>query len=374
VDERVAKRMLEVLASPHHFGNAASTHAYGDAALTLIEAARGEVAQAVGASQAKVVFTSGATEANNLAIFGCAEYYRAQGRHLITARTEHKAVLDPHRELERRGWRVSYLEPDARGVIAAKQVAEALTEGTTLVSLMLVNNEIGVISDVKAVAALLAGHPTAHLHVDAAQAVGKIAVDFAASGADLMALSAHKAYGPKGVGALIVGTRGRGVHLLPQQLGGGQEAGLRSGTLPTHQIVGMGAAFSLAQERVAEDAERASRLRQRLWQGLAALGGVIENAAGAPSVPHILNVSFEGVEGESLLASIEGEIAVSTGSACTSASGEPSYVLRALLHSDTLSEASLRFGLGRFTEEADIDAAVASLSRAVPRLRRIAGE
>jgi cysteine desulfurase len=373
VDQRVAKRMMEVLSSPRQYGNAASSHAYGEGALALVEAAREEVAQAVGAADARVIFTSGATEANNLAIFGCAEYYRAEGRHLITARTEHKAVLDPHRELERRGWRVTYLEPDPRGVIAADRIGAALTEDTTLVSLMLVNNEIGVISDVRAVAQILAAHPKAHLHVDAAQAVGKMPVDFRRLGADLMALSAHKAYGPKGIGALIVGGRGRGVHLLPQQLGGGQEAGLRSGTLPTHQIVGMGAAFSLASASVAEDARRAAHLRERLWQGLAALGGVIENAAGAPTVPHILNVSFEGVEGESLLASIEGELAVSTGSACTSASREPSYVLRALLRDDTLSEASLRFGLGRFNKEGDIEAAIAALTRVVPRLRRIAG-
>ena len=379
VDVRVAARMSEVLRSESEYGNPASTsHDYGDVAGALVETARAQVAVAVGAAAAEVIWTSGATEANNLAIFGVAQYYRERGRHIVTSRTEHKAVLDPCRELERRGWEVTYLVPDAEGVWDPAQVAAALRTDTVLVSLMHVNNEIGVVQNIAAVGAICAAHGGAWLHVDAAQSVGKCPIDFPSVGADLMSLSAHKAYGPKGVGALIVAqrgeTRGRGrVQLTPLQFGGGQERALRAGTLATHQAVGMGLAFELAMRTSSVETVRVAHLQERLWQGLAALGGVRRNGSATRSVPHLLNVSFDGVEGESLLAAVRPHVAVSTGSACTSALAEPSYVLRALGRSERSSESSLRFGLGRTTTEADIDAAIAVLGREVSRLRKIAG-
>jgi cysteine desulfurase len=378
VEPRVAASMAEVLRSESEYGNPASTsHDFGDAAAALVETARAQVAAAVGAGGAEVIFTSGATEANNLAIFGVSQYYRERGRHIVTVRTEHKAVLDPCRELERRGWEVSYLVPDQEGLLDPEQVAAALRPDTVLVSLMQVNNEIGVVQNIAAVAAMCARHGGAWLHVDAAQSVGKCPVDFASLGADLMSLSAHKVYGPKGVGALLVsrgasGGRG-GVQLTALQFGGGQERSLRAGTLATHQVVGMGLAFELAASLSSMETARIAQLQQRLWQGLAALGGVLRNGSATRSVPHVLNVSFEGVEGESLLAAIRPYLAVSTGSACTSALAEPSYVLRTLGRSERLSEASLRFGLGRTTTEGDIDTAVAVLRREVGRLRKVAG-
>ena len=400
VDPRVAAAMAQCLTMEGEFGNPASaSHAYGDAAGALVETARAQVAACVGAAPAEVVWTSGATEANNLAIFGVAQYYREQGRHIVTARTEHKAVLDPCRELERRGWRVTRLAPDSAGVIDPAQVAEALQADTVLVSIMHVNNEIGVIQDIPAIGAVCAQHGLARLHVDAAQSVGKTAVDFAQFGADLMSLSAHKVYGPKGVGALLVsrgvgreqrgvGREERGVgreqrdvgreerapvQLTALQFGGGQERGFRAGTVATHQVVGMGLAFELARTAPPSDAERIAILRERLWRGLASLGGTFRNGDAQRSVPHVLNASFEGVEGESLLAAVRDRLAVSTGSACTSALQEPSYVLRALGRDDILSESSLRFGLGRSTSENDIDTAVAVVGEAVSRLRKISG-
>lgn len=373
VDPRVAARMTECLTMSGVFGNSGSAgHSYGDEANSRIEAARAQVAAAVGATPEDVVWTSGATEADNLAIFGVANYYRDHGRHIVTVRTEHKAVLDPCRELERRGWRVSYLNPARSGAVDPAHVSGALREDTVLVSVMHVNNETGVIQDIAAIAALCAQHGSARLHVDAAQSAGKCAVDFAGFGCDLMSLSAHKAYGPKGVGALLVSQR-RGVRLEALHFGGGQERGLRSGTLATHQVVGMGAAFALTQEAPQAEATRVARLRDQLWHGLCALGGVLRNGDEACSVPQILNVSFEDVEGESLLAAVRPHIAVSTGSACTSAVQEPSYVLRALGRDDRLAESSLRFSLGRFTDEGDIDTAVAAVGQAVARLRRIGG-
>jgi cysteine desulfurase len=379
VDVRVAVRMAEVLSSEAEYGNpASSSHDYGDVAAALVESARAQVAAAVGAAPREVVWTSGATEANNLAIFGVAQYYRERGRHIVTARTEHKAVLDPCRELERRGWQVSYLVPDKDGLLDPAQVAAALRPDTVLVSLMHVNNEIGVVQNITAVGAICARHGGAWLHVDAAQSVGKCPVHFASLGADLMSLSSHKVYGPKGVGALVISQRGdlggRGrVQLTPLQFGGGQERALRAGTLATHQVVGMGLAFEIAAKISSVETVRVAHLQQRLWQGLAALGGVLRNGSATRSVPHLLNVSFEGVEGESLVAAIRPHLAVSTGSACTSALGEPSYVLRALGRSERLSESSLRFGLGRTTTEADIDAAVATLTLELSRLRKVAG-
>jgi cysteine desulfurase len=378
VDPRVAAAMATCLTAEGEFGNPASaSHSYGDAARSRVETARAQVAATVGAAPQEIVWTSGATEANNLAIFGVARYYREQGRHIVTARTEHKAVLDPCRELERQGWRVTYLAPDSGGVIHPEQVAAALQPDTVLVSIMQVNNEIGVIQDIAAIGAVCARHGGARLHVDAAQSVGKIAVDFAVLGADLMSLSAHKVYGPKGVGALVVsrrtGAQGARVQLAALQFGGGQERGLRAGTVATHQVVGMGLAFDLARTAPPVEAERIVLLRERLWQGLASLGGTFRNGAAEHSVAHVLNVSFEGVEGESLLTAVRGRLAVSTGSACTSALQEPSYVLRALGRDDLLSESSLRFGLGRSTRTSDIDEAVAVVSQAVSRLRRIGG-
>jgi cysteine desulfurase len=376
VDPRVAARMAKVLNSESEFGNPASSHDYGDTAGALIEAARAQVAEAVGASANEVFWTSGATEANNLAIFGVAQYYRDSGRHIITTRIEHKSVLDPCRELERRGWRITYLPPDGGGLLNPDQVAAALRPDTVLVSIVHVNNEIGVVQDIGAIGAICAKHGGARLHVDAAQSVGKCAVDFAALNVDLLSLSAHKIYGPKGAGALLVsqhGAAGARVQLMPLQFGGGQERGLRAGTLATHQAVGMGMAFALAAGQLQEEFARIAQLQQRLWQGLSAIGGVLRNGNAQRSVPHLLNVSFEGVEGESLLAAVRPHLAVSTGSACTSSLAEPSFVLRALGRSERLSESSLRFGLGRSSSERDIDTAIAVLAREVARLRRIAG-
>jgi cysteine desulfurase len=379
VDSRVAARMAEILNSETEFGNPASvSHDYGDIAHALVEQARGQVASAVGAASDEVIWTSGATEANNLAIFGVAQYYRERGRHIVTSRTEHKAVLDPCRELERRGWQVTYLVPDREGLLEPDQVAAALRPDTVLVSVMHVNNEIGVVQNIGALGAICARHGGVWLHVDAAQSLGKCPIDFAGLGVDLMSLSGHKVYGPKGVGALAVaqrkdGSRSSRVQLAPLLFGGGQERGLRAGTLATHQVVGMGLAFELASSISSTETVRIAQLQRRLWQGLASIGGVLRNGSVSRSVPHVLNVSFEGVEGESLLAAVRPYLAVSTGSACNSALAEPSYVLRALGRSERLSESSLRLGLGRTTTTSDIDTAVAVLSREVGRLRDIAG-
>jgi cysteine desulfurase len=369
----VVARMAECLDRDGVFGNpGSSSHAYGEAALERVEAARAQVAATVGAEPAEVIWTSGATEANNLAIFGIAQYNTGVGRHIVTVRTEHKAVLDPCRELERRGWRVTYLTPDRSGVLDPAQVAAALRPDTVLVSVMHVNNEIGVIQDIAAIAAQCARSGSARLHVDAAQSIGKCAVNFGELGVDLLSLSAHKAYGPKGVGALIVSRR-RGVPLQPLLYGGGQERGLRSGTVATHQVVGMGAAFALVDATPPAETLRIALLRNRLWEGLRSIGGVLRNGDFERSVPHLLNVSFEGVEGESLLAAVRPHIAVSTGSACTSIDREPSYVLRALGRDDRLAESSLRFSFGRLSTETDVETAVGVVRRAVERLRRIGG-
>ncbi len=373
VDPRVAARMAGCLTRDGAFGNpGSSSHDYGDAAHAAVEAARAQVAAAVDAEPADVVWTSGATEANNLAIFGIAEYYRALGKHIVTLRTEHKAVLDPCRELERRGWRVTYLDPGRSGVLDPARLGEALQADTVLVSVMHVNNEIGVVHDLAAIAAVCAAHGQARLHVDGAQSIGKAGLDFSSLGLDLLSLSAHKAYGPKGVGALLVSRR-RGVQLKALQFGGGQERSLRSGTVPTHQVVGMGTALALAAAEWCGEVPRIARLRDRLWEGLQALGGVLRNGDPAHSVAHLLNVSFADVEGESLLAAVRPFIAVSTGSACASAVQEPSYVLRALGRDERLAESSLRFSLGRFSTEADVDAALEAVERALKRLRRIGG-
>jgi cysteine desulfurase len=373
VAPEVAGRMAECLTAEGSFGNPSSAnHAYGTRAAELVESARAEVAACVGAEPCEIVWTSGATEATNLAIFGVAHYYQMSGKHIVTARTEHKSVLDSCRELERRGWRVTYLTPGPGGVLEPGRIAEVLEPETVLVSVMHVNNEIGTLQDIAAIAAVCARSAQARLHVDAAQSVGKVPLDFASLGVDLVSLSAHKAYGPKGVGALIVSRR-RSVQLTPLLHGGGQERSLRSGTIATHQVVGMGAAFDLARAETSRDKERIGALQARLWKGLSALGGVHRNGDPARSVPHILNVSFEGVEGESLIAAVGARIAVSTGSACTSAQAEASYVLRALGRNDRLAESSLRFSLGRYSSGADIDTAVDAVTHAVKRLRAISG-
>jgi cysteine desulfurase len=373
VEPLVAARMAECLGRDGVFGNPGSTsHAYGEAAHERVEGARAQVAATVGAEPADVIWTSGATEANNLAIFGVAQYNAEVGRHIVTVRTEHKAVLDPCRELERRGWRVTYLRPNESGVLDPAEVAAALRTDTVLVSVMHVNNEIGVIQDIASIAALCARSGSARLHVDAAQSIGKCALNFSELGIDLLSLSAHKAYGPKGIGALVV-SRARGVQLKPLQYGGGQERALRSGTVATHQVVGMGAAFALVKAAPQDETLRIASLKVRLWAGLSSIGGVLRNGDFERSVPHLLNVSFEGVEGESLLAAVRPHIAVSTGSACTSINQEPSYVLRALGRNDRLAESSLRFSFGRFSTEADADTAVSVVRQAVERLRRIGG-
>ncbi|GAC1304525.1 MAG: IscS subfamily cysteine desulfurase [Steroidobacteraceae bacterium] len=372
VDARVAARMSECLAPEGVFGNAGSSHEYGDVAAGRIEAARAQVAAAIGASPAEIFWTSGATEANNLALFGVANYYRSSGRHIVTVRTEHKAVLDPCRELERRGWRVTYLVPDGGGVLDPSQVSAALRPDTVLVSVMHVNNEIGVVQPIAAIADVCARHGGARLHVDGAQSMGKAPLDFAATGIDLLSLSAHKAYGPKGVGALAV-AKHRDVHLEPLLYGGGQEHGLRAGTLATHQLVGMGEAFEVVSTAAPAETGRVALLRDRLWRALGGIDGALRNGNPAASVAHLLNVSFEGVEGESLLAAVRPFIAVSTGAACSSASREPSYVLRALGRGDRLAESSLRFSLGRFSSAQDIDSAAAVVTEAVRRLRQISG-
>ena len=353
------------------FANPASDHAPGRAAKKAVEAARAHVATLIGASAEEIIWTSGATEANNLAIKGALEFRGLDKAHIVTSKTEHKCVLDTCRYLEsQHGVRVTYLKPGANGCVSAEQVMAALTPQTVLVSLMWVSNELGTINEVEKLAPLLRERGVL-LHVDAVQAAGKLAIDLATTPIDLLSLSAHKIYGPKGIGALFVRKRPR-ARVAPQLHGGGQEQGMRAGTLSTHQCVGMGAAFALAATRLASDAERIAALRDRLWMRLQALPRVHRNGTG-PAAPHVLNVSFEGVEGEALRAMLPA-LAVSSGSACSSATREPSYVLRALGRDDALANASLRFSLGRSTTEVEIDAAAKQLIEAVLWLREISGE
>jgi len=363
--------MHAVLSDGDSFGNASSTHEYGRRARERIEAARAQVAVAVGCDPDEVIFTSGATEADNLAIFGVAEYYRDRGRHLVTARIEHKAVLDACRDLVRHGWEVSFVAPTPGGWIDPADVAVALRADTVLATFMHVNNETGTVNDIAAIAAVC-GERGVPLHVDAAQSVGKLRLDVAGSGIAMASLAAHKAYGPKGAGALVL-RRASGLHLAPRLHGGGQEKGLRPGTLATHQIAGMGEAFGIAARECDPDRQRIAPLASRLEKGLLGLGGVVRNGDAARSVPHILNFSFDGVEGESLLAAIIDRVALSTGSACASARAEPSYVLRALGRSPTQAESSLRFSLGRFSTGAEVDSVIGVLAEAVTRLRRVSG-
>jgi len=367
VDPRVIDAMVPYLGEI--YGNPASrSHAFGWSAEDAVETARNNVAALVGADPREIVWTSGATESNNLAIKGAAHFYASKGKHLITLKTEHKAVLDTLRELERTGFEVTYLDPRDDGLLDMDAFKAALRPDTCVVSIMYVNNEIGVIQDIRAIGELCRANGTV-FHVDAAQATGKVAIDLATLPVDLMSFCAHKTYGPKGIGALYVRRKPR-IRLEAQMHGGGHERGFRSGTLPTHQIVGMGEAFRLAKEEMGTENERVRMLRDRLWAGLSTMDEVFLNGSLEQRVPHNLNVSFAYVEGESLIMAIK-DIAVSSGSACTSASLEPSYVLRALGRSDELAHSSIRFSIGRFTTEEEVDFTIQLLQSKVGKLREM---
>ena len=367
VDPRVVDQMIPWLRE--HFGNPASrSHAWGWEAEEAVEKARGQVAALIGADPREIVWTSGATESNNLAIKGAAHFYASRGKHIVTVKTEHKAVLDTTRELERQGFEVTYLDVQENGLLDLDRFRDALRKDTILVSVMLVNNEIGVIQDIPAIGTMCRERGIV-FHVDAAQATGKVAIDLAGLPVDLMSLASHKTYGPKGIGALYVRRKPR-VRLEAQMHGGGHERGMRSGTLPTHQCVGMGEAFRIAQAEMGTESERIRMLQRRLLDGIGGIEQVFINGDLERRVPHNVNASFNFVEGESLIMGIKG-IAVSSGSACTSASLEPSYVLRALGRSDELAHSSLRMTIGRFTTEQDIDYAVATLQDRVARLREL---
>ena len=366
-DPRVVDAMIPWLRE--HFGNAASrSHAWGWEAEEAIEKARGHVADLIHADPREIVWTSGATESDNLALKGAAHFYKDKGRHLITVKTEHKAVLDTMRELERQGFEVTYLDVQENGLLDLDVLKAAIRPDTILISVMFVNNEIGVIQDIAAIGALCREKGVL-LHVDAAQATGKVAIDVQTLPIDLMSLASHKTYGPKGIGALYVRRKPR-VRIEAQMHGGGHERGMRSGTLPTHQCVGMGEAYRLAKLEMEKDCEHARKLQLRLLKGLNKIDQVFVNGDLERRVPHNLNMSFNFVEGESLIMGIKG-IAVSSGSACTSASLEPSYVLRALGRSDELAHSSLRMTIGRFTTEEEIDYAIHSISENVAKLREL---
>ena len=367
VDPRVAQKMVAFLTD--EFGNPASrSHAYGWTAEAAVEDARAQVASLVNCDAKEIVWTSGATESINLALKGAAHFYKDKGRHLVTVKTEHKATLDTMRELEREGYEVTYLDVDPDGLVPVAKFEAALRPDTIVASVMFVNNEIGVIQDIPAMGEICRRRGIV-FHVDSAQATGKVPIDLAALKVDLMSFSAHKTYGPKGVGALFVRRKPR-VRIEAQMHGGGHERGMRSGTLPTHQIVGMGEAFRIAKAEMATENERIRMLRDRLWQGLSAMEEVYVNGDMERRVPHNLNVSFNYVEGESLIMAIK-DVAVSSGSACTSASLEPSYVLRALGRSDELAHSSIRFTIGRWTTQEEIDYAVDLLRRKVGKLREL---
>ena len=370
VDPRVVEAMVRFLGPDGTFGNPASrSHLYGWLAEEAVENARRQVADALNADPREIVWTSGATEANNLAIKGVLE--QRGGGHVITSATEHKAVLDPCGWLEGRGVEVTYLAPEPDGRITPRAVEEAMREDTVLVSIMHANNETGVINDIGAIGALCRERGVL-FHTDAAQTMGKLPLDVRETAVDLVSLCAHKIYGPKGIGALYV-RRHPDVRVAAQIHGGGHERGMRSGTLPAHQIVAMGEALSLAMASRDEENERIAALRDRLWDGIRTLPGVSLNGAGAPRLPGHMNVAFDGVEGEMLLTALTG-VAVSTGSACTSASLEPSYVLKAMGVSDSLAHGSLRFSVGRFTDETQIDTVIQNVTQVVTRLRDAAAQ
>jgi cysteine desulfurase len=368
VDDRVVECMVACLGRQACFANPASAHAPGREARGRVEAARRQVAALLGARPQEIIWTSGATESNNLALKGAARYHAERGRHIVTSRIEHKAVLDACRQLEKEGWQVSYVEPGEGGITSAAEIEPALRPDTVIVSVMFVNNEIGTINDLESIGTLCRDRGII-FHVDAAQAAGKVAIDVDRINADLLSVSAHKVYGPKGVGALYLRGNPRS-RLEPLIHGGGHEWGMRSGTLATHQLVGMGEAFRIAGEALEAETERLLALRRRLWDGIAPLGGVHLNGDPERRVAGILNVSIEGVEGESLLFALR-ELALSSGSACTSASREASYVLRALGRDDQLAQSSLRFSVGRFTTVDEVDTAVARVCEQVTRLRAL---
>jgi cysteine desulfurase len=367
VDQRVVDAMIPWLRE--HFGNPASrSHAWGWEAEEAVEKAREQVAALVGADPREIIWTSGATESDNLALKGAAQFYKSKGKHLVTVKTEHKAVLDTMRELERQGFEVTYLDVKEDGLLDFESLKAALRPDTILLSVMFVNNEIGVIQDIQAIGALCRERGII-FHVDAAQATGKVQIDLAKLPVDLMSLASHKTYGPKGIGALYVRRKPR-VRIEAQMHGGGHERGMRSGTLPTHQIVGMGEAFRLAREEMGSESERIRMLQKKLIDGLSGIEQTFLNGHPTQRVPHNVNMSFNFVEGESLIMGVKG-IAVSSGSACTSASLEPSYVLRALGRSDELAHSSLRMTIGRFTTEEEIDYVVSTLKDRVARLREL---
>ena len=367
VDERVAEKMCACLTRQGLFGNPASrSHEFGWKAESAVEQARAEVAKLINANPKDIIWTSGATESNNLAIKGAAHFYQKNGKHIITLKTEHKAVLDSCRQLEREGYEVSYLDPEPNGLLDLDKFQAALRDDTILVSIMHVNNEIGVIQDIATIGEICRDRKII-FHVDAAQSAGKVEIDLEQLKVDLMSFSAHKIYGPKGIGALYVRRKPR-VRLEAQMHGGGHERGLRSGTLPTHQIVGMGEAFRIAREEMAAEEARISALRDRLWNGLSDMEEVYLNGDLEQRVPGNLNVSFNYVEGESLIMALK-DMAVSSGSACTSSSLEPSDVLRALGRSDELAHSSIRFSIGRFTTAEEIDYIVERMKEKVGKLR-----
>ncbi|HGJ5858455.1 MAG TPA: IscS subfamily cysteine desulfurase [Arsenophonus nasoniae] len=367
VDIRVAEKMMQCMTMDGNFGNPSSrSHIFGWQAEEAVDIARNQIAELINADPREIVFTSGATESDNLAVKGVANFYQKKGKHIITSKTEHKAVLDTCRQLEREGFAVTYLAPKSSGLIDLQELEAAMRDDTILVSIMHVNNEIGIIQDIAAMGELCRNRGIV-FHVDATQSVGKLPIDLNELKIDLMSFSAHKLYGPMGIGALYVRRKPR-IRLEAQQHGGGHERGMRSGTLPVHQIVGMGEAYRIAKAEMAVESLRLRALRQRLWNGIKNIEEVYLNGDLANGAPHILNVSFNYVEGESLMMAFK-DLAVSSGSACTSASLEPSYVLRALGMNDELAHSSIRFSFGRFTTEEEIDYAIQLIHNAIGRLR-----
>ncbi|MDT0628915.1 IscS subfamily cysteine desulfurase [Alteromonas sp. W364] len=369
VDPRVAEKMKECLTNEGNFGNPASrSHQFGWVAEEAVDIARNQIADLVNADPREIVFTSGATESNNLAIKGAATFYQKRGKHIITLKTEHKAVLDTTRQLEREGFEVTYMMPEPNGLVDLDKLQAEMRDDTVLVSIMHVNNEIGVIQDIEAIGNICRERKIV-FHVDAAQSTGKVPIDLQALPVDLMSFSAHKTYGPKGIGALYVSRKPR-VRIEAQIHGGGHERGMRSGTLATHQIVGMGEAFRIAKEEMATENERVKMLRDKLYNGVKDIEAVYLNGDEEHRVAHNLNVSFAYVEGESLIMALK-DMAVSSGSACTSASLEPSYVLRALGLNDELAHSSIRFSIGRFTTEEEIDYVIKVIRNAIDKLREM---
>jgi cysteine desulfurase len=367
VDKRVAEKMMQYMTTDGHFGNPASrSHKFGWQAEEAVDIARSQVADLINADPREIVFTSGATESNNLAIKGAANFYRKKGKHIITCKTEHKAVLDTCRELERQGFEVTYLDPEDNGLIDLNKLEAAMRDDTVLVSIMHVNNEIGVIQDISEIGEMCRARKII-FHVDAAQSAGKINIDMQHLKVDLLSISAHKLYGPKGIGVLYVSRKPR-IRLEAQTHGGGHERGMRSGTLPTHQIVGLGEACRIAKEEMAEDLAHVTAMRDRLWAGLNEMEQVFVNGDFDKRYPGNLNVSFNFVEGESLIMALK-DLAVSSGSACTSASLEPSYVLRALGLNDEMAHSSIRFSFGRFTTTEEIDYAITLIQKSIGHLR-----